>query len=113
MSLALYVLGKVAKKKSGKSVVFCQPPPGPPPPPPCLVFLVKFSGENFFSLIFLMENRSIMPETDFFTLKNTFYTWGLFFLCTLRDPPPAPGQTTVFPDFFLLPSLEDSEDVPK
>ena len=53
-----------SKKKSGKKMVFCQPPLGPPPAPLFGLFWSIFRW-NFFFFIFLMENRSIMPETDF------------------------------------------------
>ena len=75
-------LGKVAKKKSGKSVVFCQPPLGPPPAPLFGLFGEIFRWKFFF-FIFLMENQSIMPETDF-KQKKIFLTF--FFLLTIICP---------------------------
>ena len=45
--LTSFILGKVAKKKSGKRWSFANPP-SDPPPPPCLVFFGQFSGEIFF-----------------------------------------------------------------
>ena len=53
------VLGKVAKKNPEKR---------------WLVFFGHFSGEIFF-VILLMENRSIMPETDFKQKNVDFFSY--------------------------------------
>ena len=67
--LFLYTsLGKVAKKNPEKRWTFAKPPWDPPPGGVVWSFLVNFPVKIFF--IFLMENRSIMPETDFKQKKN-------------------------------------------
>ena len=45
-------------------------PPRTPPRPPVWSFLVNFPVKFVFFLHFLMENRSIMPETDFKQKQN-------------------------------------------
>ena len=78
LNLCLNVLGKVAKKNPEKRWSFANPP-SDPPPPPVWSFWSIFRW-NFFSLHFLMENWSIMPETDFKQKKfvDFFSFWPLF-----------------------------------
>jgi hypothetical protein len=64
-----FCLGKGAKKKTGKSLVFCQTPLGPPPPPPSLAFFQQKNLPPFF----LLKIASLMAETNF-TLGPTSKT---------------------------------------
>ena len=61
--------------------------PNPPRTPPRgdLVFFGHFSGEIFFFII-LMENGSIMPETDFkgTVHQKIFFRSNLIFLIVMR-----------------------------
>ena len=68
-------LGKVAKKKNRKKCGHLPTPPRTPPPAPLVGLFGEIFRWKFFSFIFLMENQSVMPETDFKQKKN----W-LFFL---------------------------------
>ena len=86
VSFAISILGKVAEKKSGKSVVFCQTPLGPPPPLPGLVFLVKKIDPHFFCWkMHLQCSKRILRLVPFKNKKKYFLILALFFrgFCSL------------------------------